>query len=204
MQNHWGSLSMNKQRKTVGVDWDLSVCDVVTVDGGWIDYLNGISKHYHPKEWFLEQDSINYDISVYYPDLTEDEAHSFWKDKHLYQKMEPYHDAVQVINKLAADGHNIVFISHCQQLHYKSKVQAAKEWFDIPEERFGFLATREKRFAKIDVLIDDRNIFLNSVDSGVLKIKIDTPYTQDEELKVSLDLCTSNWYDIYEFLQEYL
>lgn len=195
---------MNKQRKAVGIDWDLSVCDVVTAEGGWIDYLNGISKHYHPKEWFLEQDSINYDISVYYPDLTEDEAHSFWKDKHLYQKMEPYHDAVQVINKLAADGYNIVFISHCQQNHYKSKVQAAKGWFDIPEERFGFLATREKQFAKVDVIIDDRNIFLNSVDSGVLLIKIDTPYTQDEELKVSVDLCTSNWYDIYEFLQEYL
>ena len=111
-----------------------------------------------------------------------------------------YKDTVEVINNLAKQGHRIVFISHCQTNHFKSKVVAAKEWFDIPKESFGFLATKEKHFVNVDVMIDDRNIFLNSFGDKVIKIKLDTPYSQCEDLKTSLDFHSNNWHDIGNFL----
>jgi 5'(3')-deoxyribonucleotidase len=188
----------------IGVDFDLMVVDCVFQQGAWIDHLNAISYNYISKEKFASMQEIDYNLGNYYPDLTEPEAFWFWKDTSLYQKLKPYAGAVEVINNLAKQGHNIIFISHCQQNHFKSKVVAAKEWFDIPKESFGFLATKEKHFANVDVMIDDRNVFLNKFDDKVIKIKFDTPYSQCEELKISLDLCTDDWYSIGEFLEETL
>lgn len=189
---------------TIGVDFDLTIVDCVFQEGAWIDHLNTISYHYISKEQFANMKEINYNLGEYYPDLTESESFSFWKDVSLYQKLKPYLEAVEVINNLAQQGHKIVFISHCQQNHFKSKVVAAKEWFNIPKESFGFIATKEKNFVNVDVMIDDRNTFLNSFDDEVIKIKFETPYSQCQDLKVSLDLETNCWYAINKFLDEVL
>lgn len=189
---------------TIGVDFDLTVVDCVFQQGGWIDHQNAMSYHYISKEQFSVMKEIDYNLGKYYPDLTESESFSFWKDTSLYQKLKPYQGAVEVINNLAKKGHKIVFISHCQTNHFKSKVVAAKEWFDIPKESFGFLATKEKHFVNVDVMIDDRNVFLNSFSDKVIKIKFDTPYTQCEDLEVSLDFHSSNWHDIGNFLEDVL
>ena len=189
---------------TIGIDFDLTVVDCIFQDGAWIDHLNAMSYHYISKEQFANMKEIDYNLGRYYPDLTESESFSFWKDTSLYQKLKPYKDVVEVINNLAKKGHKIVFISHCQTNHFKSKVVAAKEWFDIPKESFGFLATKEKHFVNVDVMIDDRNLFLNSFGDNVVKIKFDTPFTQCAELKVSLDFHSNNWYKIGEFLEDVL
>ncbi len=189
---------------TIGVDFDLTVVDCVFQDGAWIDHLNTMSYHYISKEQFAGMDKIDYNLGRYYPDLTESESFSFWKDTSLYQKLKPYKGVVEVINNLAKQGHHIVFISHCQQNHFKSKVVAAKEWFDIPKESFGFIATKEKHFVNVDIMIDDRNVFFNSFGEKVIKIKFDTPFSQCENLEVSLDFHSNNWYKIGEFLEEVL
>lgn len=189
---------------TIGVDFDLTVLDCVFQQGGWVDHLNAMSYHYISKEQFAGMDKIDYNLGKYYQDLTESESFSFWKDTSLYQKLKPYKGAVEVINNLAKQGHHIVFISHCQQNHFKSKVVAAKEWFDIPKTSFGFLATKEKHFVNVDVMIDDRNLFLNSFGDKVIKIKFDTPFSQCENLEVSLDFHSNNWCNIGKFLDEVL
>jgi len=197
-----------KNKLSIGIDFDQTICESgISLDHYcWVDYLNNASSRYNSKEWFLSLSEINYNLGSYYPDLPEDEAFYFWRDANLYQKMKPYPEAVEVINQLAKEGHNIVFISHCQVGHFKSKVLATKQWFDIPEKQYCFLATREKHFADIDVLIDDRNKFHNLFKNKpeVIKILFDTPYTQDEELEVSIDLRTKDWYDIGKFLKEVL
>ena len=189
---------------TIGIDFDLTVVDCIFQDGAWIDHLNAMSYHYISKEQFANMKEIDYNLGKYYPDLTESESFSFWKDTSLYQKLKPYKDAVEVINNLAKQGHIIVFISHCQTNHFKSKVVAAKEWFDIPKESFGFLATKEKHFVNVDVMIDDRNVFLNSFSDKVIKIKFDTPFTQCEDLEISLDFHSNSWHDIGNFLEDVL
>lgn len=205
----------SKRIKTVGIDFDLTCVDTTFAENGWFDYLNKMSKNKLDKQKFLEYHSlgngkidygnlIDYNLSVYFPDLSEQEAMSFWSDERLYQKIKPYPEAVEVINKLAKDGYNICFISHCKKMHYGSKVQAAKEWFDIPQVQFCFIATKEKHFVDINVFIDDRQAFHNLfVDKPeVIKVLFETPYTQDEELKVSIELKTNKWEDIFTLIKD--
>jgi hypothetical protein len=77
---------------------------------------------------------------------------------------------------------------------------------NLPEGHFAFLATREKWAVYGDVIIDDRHEFINQFSNrkDCLKIKFDTPFTQCEDLKASLDLHSNNWYKIGTFLEDVL
>lgn len=76
-----------------------------------------------------------------------------------------------------------------------------EEFFSLePGSGHGFYATKNKAGLKLDVIIDDRNEFLNQFGDDVLKIKFWTPYDQSEELKVSIDLETSDWSHIQDFI----
>ena len=188
----------------IGIDYDLSVVNTVFCANGWFDYLNNMSHCKLSIEFFNSLPEIDYNIGKYWPDLTEDEVMSFWSDPKLYQKLTPNPDAVKVINELAAQGHNIIFLSMCKKGHFASKVQSSKEWFNIPPEQYGFLVTHEKHFADVDIIIDDRNRFLEAFKNKpeVIKIKIKTPYSQDVDLSVSLDLETNDWNKIGEFIND--
>ena len=170
---------------------------------GW-KYTSGNKLSRVTKRDVLIEDDFKKFIADGNLDLTEDEVMSFWSDPKLYQKLTPNPDAVKVINELAAQGHNIIFLSMCKKGHFASKVQSSKEWFNIPPEQYGFLVTHEKHFADVDIIIDDRNRFLEAFKNKpeVIKIKIETPYSQDVGLSVSLDLETNDWNKIGEFINE--
>mgnify|MGYP000235151090 CR=1 FL=1 len=104
-------MSKTKTIKDIGVDFDLTLTDSAFEENAWFDYLNKMSKNKLDKQKFLEYHSlgdgkidygnlINYNLSVYFPDLSEQEAMSFWSDERLYQKIKPYPEAVDAINKL--------------------------------------------------------------------------------------------------------
>ena len=135
----------------IGIDYDLSVVNTVFCANGCFDYLNNMSHCKLNIEFFNSLPEIDYNIGKYWPDLTEDEVMSFWSDPKLYQKLTPNPDAVKVINELAAQGHNIIFLSMCKKGHFASKVQSSKDWFNIPPEQYGFLVTHEKHFADVDI-----------------------------------------------------
>lgn len=198
------------ERFTIGIDVDITVVDPIEQKGGWFDWLNSISGNYYEsfKVFFLkncdQHGKLDYNLSNYFKSVDHLEGFAFWQKKNLYQNFTPHEDAVKVINELSKD-YNILFISMCQSGHFKSKVQFLKDNFDIPKKHFGFNATHEKHFSKVDLIVDDRNKFLNQfTDATVPKIKFDSIYTQDEELKVSVDLKTDNWYAIHNYIKEYL
>lgn len=196
-------------RKTIGIDVDITIVDPIEQKGGWFEWLNSISGNYYESfdEFFWKncdrQGLLNYNLSSYFKGVDDSEGFAFWQRNNLYQNFTPHEEAVKVINELSKD-YNILFISMCQSGHFKSKVQFLKDNFNIPKERFGFNATHEKHFSKVDLIIDDRNKFLNQItDLKVPKIKFESIYTQDEELKVSVDLKTDNWYAIHDYIKEY-
>jgi 5'(3')-deoxyribonucleotidase len=201
---------INSERKTIGIDVDITLVDVISPRNGWFDWLNSISGCKF-KNWSTFHESccdvngmLDYDLIKYFPEVTQSEGFSFWQQYNLYHKFKPHPDAVEVINELARD-YNILFVSMCQSGHFKSKVQFLKDNFDITKGHFGFNATHEKHFSKFDILIDDRNKFLNQVTNlKIPKIKYSSIYTQCEELKVSVDLETNNWYNIGNYIKEYL
>jgi 5'(3')-deoxyribonucleotidase len=183
--------------KTIGIDVDLVVCDPVDK---WFDYMNKITGRYNKEKFFAENKVIDYNLGSYFPELSKQESMHFWSCE-IYDEIKPFQDAVEVINKLAKKN-KIAFISYCKQGHFGNKVDCLKKWFNISHEHWSFYATKQKSGVRVDCMIDDRNSNLNQFhgQDEVIKIKFDTPYSQCEELKISLDLCTDNWYSIGEFL----
>ena len=57
---------------------------------------------------------------------------------------------------------------------------------------------------KADLAIDDRVSFINQFDDKVLKVLMQTPYTQNEELKHKPDLHTYHWSEISGFINDML
>ena len=186
---------------TIGIDVDLVVCDPVDK---WFDYMNNITGRYNKEKFFAENKVIDYNLGEYFPELTKQEIMHYWSGE-IYDDIKPYQDAVEVINNLSKK-HKIAFISYCKKGHFGNKVDCLKEWFDIPQEHWSFYATKQKAGVRVDCMIDDRNSNLNLFkgQDKVVKIKFNTPYSQCEDLKISLDLCTDSWYDIGDFIDEVL
>lgn len=197
---------------TIICDVDCTIIDPIFQENGWYWYLQHASNAPYTMEEFSSEiwkqnGFIDYDLGNYFPDIPRNESFAFWQDSMLYQRLKPYQDAVDVLINLG-QKHKIVFVSYCKQFHQKSKYQMLYDIFKpaLPEGHFAFLATREKWAATGDVIIDDRHEFLNqfSERKECLKIKFDTPFTQCEELKVSLDFHSNKWEDIGKFLEEIL
>ena len=197
---------------TILCDVDCTLLDPIFQENGWYWYLQRNSNAPYSEEEFRKEIDktegvIEYDLGRYFPDIPRNESFAFWQDPNLYQKLKPYEDAVEVLTKLG-QKHKIVFVSYCKQFHQKSKYQMLHDTFkvNLPEDHFAFLATREKWAVSGDVIIDDRHEFLNQFNGrkDCLKVKFNTPYTQCEDLEVSLDLHSNNWRAIGKFLEDIL
>ena len=197
---------------TIICDVDCTLLDPIFQENGWYWYLQRNSNAPYSEEEFRKEIDkadgvIEYDLGIYFPDIPRNESFAFWQDTNLYHKLRPYEDAVEVLTKLG-QKHKIVFVSYCKQFHQKSKYQMLHDTFkvNLPEGHFAFLATREKWAVSGDAVIDDRNEFLRQFYDRVdcLKIKYKTPYTQDCELDFQLDLHSSCWNEIGEFLHNNL
>lgn len=193
---------------TILCDVDCTLLDPIFQENGWYWYLQRNSNAPYSEEEFRKEIDktdgvIQYDLGRYFPDIPRSEAFAFWQDTNLYHKLRPYEDAVEVLTKLG-QKHKIVFVSYCKQFHQKSKYQMLHDIFkvNLPEGNFAFLATREKWAVSGDVIIDDRHEFLNQFSDrkDCLKIKFDTPFSQCEDLKTSLDFHSNSWHDIGNFL----
>lgn len=197
---------------TIICDVDSTILDPIFGVNGWYMFLQrNTNAPYSNEEIQAEIDKnngiVSYNLGDYFPDLSRDEVFSFWQDSNLYQKIKPYKDAVEVLTKLG-QKHKIIFVSYCKQFHQKSKYQMLHDTFkvNLPEDNFAFLATREKWAVGGDVVIDDRHEFLNQFADrkDCLKIKHNTLFSQDYSLEFIPDLCTSDWFEIGNFIDEYL
>lgn len=172
----------------VAIDVDLTLIDTGT---SWLKWLNRKSG----KRLSLEDCGYDYNLATSFPEVKD--PYSYWRQKDLYDGLIPRDDALRIVARLCKE-HSVVFVSAVKGDHHKSKYNFLKRWFPNMQ---GFIATKEKNFVKCDMLIDDRNSFLNLMPEEVIKIKIDTPYTQDQPLSTKVIHCR-DWFDIYNKLQE--
>lgn len=117
----------------------------------------------------------------------------FWRAKHVYQGMQPMQDSVTALKLLKESGYKIVFVSALKGDHHYSKYRFLEKHFPFMD---GFVGTKEKWAVNADIIIDDRNKFLNMFDKeSVYRIKMNTPFDQDEQLNVEVKVIDS-WYDM--------
>jgi 5'(3')-deoxyribonucleotidase len=122
----------------------------------------------------------------------------FWRNEGVYDWVDPVNgslDALMEIKRVI--GCDIIAVSHCKGNHFKSKWQFLKRNFGNTID--GFIATKEKYYVACDILIDDRNSYLNKMPDGIGCIRFDTCYTQDEEPTRLMKVC-KDWEEITEYL----
>jgi 5'(3')-deoxyribonucleotidase len=151
----------------------------------WLAWLSFHACGYNDDQYEYDKfnNCIDYKLSNYFKLNNQVDGMGFWKQSDLYDDMQCYNEAIGVIKYLYQQGHNIIFASFCFPEHETSKVNMLKREFEfIAPEDFHFVSTKSKGFINADVIIDDRVDMLNQFDSSsnVLKIRIDTPYTQTE------------------------
>lgn len=190
----------------IGIDIDLTWVDSGSSWIRWMEKAYGVQVNWDlpPK---LPNGALYYNVSKYFPPPKEHQLapYEFWEEQHLYDSLEPREGAVEALRALVKAGHFAHFISMCTKGHFSSKVRHIKRHTDDfmsiePESGHGFYATKNKGMIKVDVIIDDRNSFLNQFSDDVVKIKFSTPYDQDETLNSPPALVTDNWLQIRDFI----
>lgn len=191
--------------------------DLTFIDSGW-PWLSWMESVYQvaPATALMEKDFnetglYNYNLSKYFPTRCQEAIppYEFWEDPHLYDKLKPLPGAVDAVRRLHEAGHPIRFVSYCKKGHFSSKVRFLKRHcpfldLDNGTDGSGFYATKVKAGVAGGVIIDDRHQFLNQFDDNVIKVKFDTPFTQDEEPRTQYDLTSCDWNVIAEWLLETL
>lgn len=179
----------------IGVDVDQTI---VRSDLGLIDWLNSRSSVKHTFDSLLaRRGKIPYDISESYPDLSRQDTLDYWHRSDVYDNLKPIRAAHEELQKLSR-YHDIVFVSKVVGDHYASKRRFLENHFDFMS---GFIATCDKQFANIDLLIDDRLDVLQSVKhAGIIPVQFHTKYTQSVDFKP--DFIMYDWYECIELIEE--
>ena len=167
-------------------------CDLVIApaDVDWLYWLNAVSG----RRVVLPENSktASYDLSTYFPDFQEEfgiDPHSFWDNPHLYDTMGVIPWANDVLNLAVEQGANLSIASHTKGGHFSSKYRYTTRKLDKVNfgrgSGNGFFATKEKYMLPCDIAIDDRAENLVLFPDNVLKIYVNTIYTDPyfEELK---------------------
>lgn len=182
------------RRPVIAVDVDLTV---VRSDYHWWEWLE---KHSNRGLRF-EQLKNYYDYTPFYLEsLQRVGLHpmDFWRADDVYDNMLPIGTAPNVLDRLSGKF-DIVFVSVLKGNHHKSKFNFLKRHFPFLG---GFIATKEKGYVAADIVIDDRNKYLNQFHDEVLKVKFLTACEQDEKLRQLPDLISNDWVDIGNFIED--
>jgi 5'(3')-deoxyribonucleotidase len=183
--------------KVCAVDVDLTVVDSASYWYDWLEYRTkaGLAK---------EEVYRNYDLSIPYTSIwlangLQGSPMDFWRGEHTYDDMTPLEGSVEALKTIKDAGYDIVFVSALKGHHHRSKYNFLEKHFPFMD---GFLGTQEKKYVKADIIIDDRNRFLNMFNGGdVLRLKKTTIHSQDEELRGGC-LHFTDWSILHEYIPQ--
>jgi 5'(3')-deoxyribonucleotidase len=121
----------------------------------------------------------------------------FWRQRDIYDHLSPRPHSIQVLDELSDDW-DIVFASQLKGDHHKSKVKFLKSYFPFMS---GFIGTKEKKYVRCNILIEDRLNHLNSMPSDVTGILFNSPHKQDEGTYMEERIFVANdWLEVKELI----
>lgn len=179
-------------------------CDLVLAasDEAWLEWLYSVTSYKGLNPDFLVDNlhcKVNYDLTYYYKKELKKanrDGFDFWRSTTCYDHINPVPGSVEYVNRLNQLGHDIAVVSAVKGNHSKSKYQFLQRYY--PDCIDAFIWTQEKNWIGCDYFIDDRNKFLNLANPTKAKFKLDTPYTQCEDLVLTDNtFVVESWIDIY-------
>lgn len=197
------------KKPVIAIDLDITLFDTDTL---WLLYLSEKESEHYSMNDFQEdckRGNVSYNLTEYFPTITTEEGMKFWKDPAIYEECNIHHHAVETIKQLYQANCEIVFVTYCMGCPEHTRVKIKRLQKDFPfllPDDFNFVATKKKGTVRCDVLIDDRNTFLNQQPENVKIIKYYSPYSQEETLDREHTLC-KDWYqvedEVVKFLEEF-
>lgn len=197
------------QKIKVGIDLDITLFNT---DIHWLKWLMlKPNKDFNRKQYISDSDNnkVEYNLTKYFEGISSEGGFEYWSDSNTYKDCAIHEGAKEVIRNLYEANCEIIFISYCMNCpdQIKYKLKRLKEEFDfmLPED-FNFIPAKKKHLVKCDLLVDDRNSFLQEMDDGVKLIKWESPYIQEVEIDKPHTVCKT-WVDvettICDFMEEY-
>lgn len=181
--------------KVIGIDCDLVLA---ASDLAWWSWLNRMCGLNLKIEDFNKP--LDYNLASYFKPQLEArriDPMDFWRSTDTYAWVDPVEGSVEALRQFKDVGKEIVIISHVKGHSLKSKWRFLQQHY--PGCIDSYLATKEKYRVAVDVMIDDRDSHLNSMPIEVNRIKLWTPYTQDQQTS-DFTHVAKNWSEIVELL----
>lgn len=166
----------------LGVDVDLTVVDT---GRAWYKFLSTVSELSVPSfdEYMQIVKEVPYDLTKVFFDLDMNKCLDYWREEYLYDTLMPLPNVVDVLEDLKVNKrYEIVFVSTIKGNHHKSKYYFLKKHFPFMD---GFIATKEKKYANVHMMVDDRLNVLEKMDRSVITVLKQTPYDQSTNFKPS-------------------
>jgi 5'(3')-deoxyribonucleotidase len=171
----------------IGLDFDGTInCMLDT----WLEWLN--RKH---SMHISVEDIKEWELAKYYPTLTKTELFEPLNTPEFWDEVKFQKDAVEVIEKLIQDGHEIYIItsSHYITLPYKLKRCLFKHLPFLHKENI--IITYNKSLIKCGILLDDAAH--NLADFPGIKVVFDAPYNRETDVA---DFRVDSWKEFYELV----
>lgn len=181
---------------TITIDVDGVVVEPYYLWWQWMECTCGV---YRPMPERKGDELVDYDLSKYFKKELKKlrvDALDFWRGTDVYNFLRPMPGSVEVIKKLAEEGHKIMWATHCKGFHTRSKYRFIERNYPIK----GFFATKEKHEIRTDVMIDDRVDVLNKFYNNESLVLFDSPFTQKESPALPMTT-VKNWNQVYEFIR---
>ena len=178
---------------------------VVDLSLDWWKFLE------HRSSYRVPYDTVStaYDFGSFYPDVSTETSHSFWKSRDLYDGRNPIPGCKEAIRRFHENEFHVIFVSHVEGDHAKSKFEFLKRHFPFMK---GYIPTREKAYVQPTIAFDDRVKHLanyKNIKEDCLTIQMLTPCDQSDfhgnPLEVvDYHLSHDNWRDddLIDFLIE--
>lgn len=178
---------------TILVDLDDTMVDLL---GPWTANLN--------KKYFLnvkKDDVGEWDMRAAYPTLQEEQIYTPLLEEELWATVKPIDGAVEYIQKLMQQGHEIVVVTatHYDNVGMKMKNVLLKYFPFIPYENV-IVAARKQRISG-DILIDDG--YHNLIGGKYQGILFDAPYNRNFLCRKYGVRRARSWREVYQIINEW-
>ena len=173
------------------------ICDIDCVINDLMDKVLLIYNSRHGKNIKMS-DITTYDFCDCLPSEDADAMEELFKDKELWDSLEPLPDSRWGIETLINLGHKVVFATATHACNFEWKCKWMIEKFGLINSN-DIIRIMDKGLLKGDVIIDD--CLDNLTRSSCERICLDYPYNRDERLDYIYDIKRAyNWQDIINII----
>lgn len=160
----------------------------------WVEYLN--EKYGTQVNW---QEVDDWDISKFFPEIKKYQVFEPLHSAELWKRTKPLEGAVENIEKLRADGHQIVVVTSAPPKTVAAKlIYSLFRYFKFTYK--DVVIAYNKQSVQGDILIDDAPH--NLAGGSYMKILMDAPHNRDYNAEWNGMMRVETWDQIYDLITE--